>query len=156
VPAASNAPEGAPVDVRPSNGTVLSGSAMPAAPDSASQQQVPLWDTPAFADVETRPDGEDELLDEAIKAVREMKKASISLLQRRLRIGYTRAARLIDVLEEKGIIGQAESGAKPREVINFGADGNAGTAGTANASPASTPAETPADAAADKRAWTSE
>ena len=70
--------------------------------------------------METRPDGEDELLDEAVKAVREMKKASISLLQRRLRIGYTRAARLIDVLEEKGIIGPAESGAKPREVINFG------------------------------------
>jgi DNA segregation ATPase FtsK/SpoIIIE, S-DNA-T family len=69
---------------------------------------------------EARPEGEDELLDEAIKAVREMKKASISLLQRRLRIGYTRAARLIDVLEEKGIIGPAESGAKPREVINFG------------------------------------
>jgi DNA segregation ATPase FtsK/SpoIIIE, S-DNA-T family len=69
---------------------------------------------------DARPEGEDELLDEAIKAVREMKKASISLLQRRLRIGYTRAARLIDVLEEKGIIGPAESGAKPREVINFG------------------------------------
>ena len=49
-----------------------------------------------------------------------MKKASISLLQRRLRIGYTRSARLIDVLEEKGIIGPAESGAKPREVINYG------------------------------------
>jgi S-DNA-T family DNA segregation ATPase FtsK/SpoIIIE len=66
------------------------------------------------------PDGEDEMLADAIAAVREMKKASISLLQRRLRIGYTRSARLIDVLEEKGIIGPAESGAKPREVINFG------------------------------------
>src|SRR6185369_8313821 len=102
----------------------------PSAPIStAPQQQVPLWDTPSFNnDVETRPDGEDELLDEAVKAVREMKKASISLLQRRLRIGYTRAARLIDVLEEKGIIGPAESGAKPREVINFGsAEASAGS-----------------------------
>jgi len=155
VPASSNAPEGAPVDVRPSNGTVMSGSAMPAAPASANQQQVPLWDTPAFADVETRPDGEDELLDEAIKAVREMKKASISLLQRRLRIGYTRAARLIDVLEEKGIIGPAESGAKPREVINFGGAADAG--GVINPSaPAEAAADAGADAAADKRSWTSE
>ncbi|MCC6188431.1 MAG: DNA translocase FtsK 4TM domain-containing protein [Anaerolineales bacterium] len=84
-------------------------------------RQQPLWDGMVSGDVETRPDGEDELLEEAIQAVREMKKASISLLQRRLRIGYTRAARLIDVLEEKGIIGPAESGAKPREVIDFGA-----------------------------------
>ena len=80
-----------------------------------------------------------------------MKKASISLLQRRLRIGYTRAARLIDVLEEKGIIGPAESGAKPREVINFGGTADAG--GVINPS---APAEAPADAAADKRSWTSE
>ncbi len=84
--------------------------------------QKPLWDPTQFPPAEAKPEGEDELLDEAIKAVREMKKASISLLQRRLRIGYTRSARLIDVLEEKGIIGPAESGAKPREVINFGGE----------------------------------
>jgi S-DNA-T family DNA segregation ATPase FtsK/SpoIIIE len=82
--------------------------------------QTPLWDNGPFAPAETRPDGEDEMLEEAIQAVREMKKASISMLQRRLRIGYTRAARLIDALEEKGIIGPAESGAKPREVIDYG------------------------------------
>jgi hypothetical protein len=41
------------------------------------------------------------------------------LLQRRLRIGYTRAARLIDLLEEKGIVGPAKSGAQQREVIGF-------------------------------------
>jgi S-DNA-T family DNA segregation ATPase FtsK/SpoIIIE len=75
-----------------------------------------------------------------------MKKASISLLQRRLRIGYTRAARLIDVLEEKGIIGPAESGAKPREVINFGETGAA----------ASEVTETPEASATDKRTWTTE
>jgi S-DNA-T family DNA segregation ATPase FtsK/SpoIIIE len=104
-------------------------------------RQAPLLDSLGFNDVETKPDGEDELLEEAIKAVREMKKASISLLQRRLRIGYTRAARLIDVLEEKGIIGPAESGAKPREVINFGD---------------TQPEEAEAPAAADKRTWTTE
>ena len=112
-------------------------------------RQQALWDTPAFNDVETHVDGEDELLDEAIKAVREMKKASISLLQRRLRIGYTRAARLIDVLEEKGIIGPAESGAKPREVINFGsAEGDAAQSGAE--------ATAGSQAAPDKRIWSGE
>lgn len=80
-------------------------------------EQKPLWDPAQFGEPLGKPEGEDELLAEAIKAVREMKKASISLLQRRLRIGYTRAARLIDVLEEKGIIGPAKPGAQQREVI---------------------------------------
>ncbi|MEK9170629.1 MAG: DNA translocase FtsK [Patescibacteria group bacterium] len=58
---------------------------------------------------------DDELYDEAIKVVREAKKASASLLQRRLAIGYARAARLLDIMEERGIIGPGD-GAKPREV----------------------------------------
>ncbi|MBE0689666.1 MAG: DNA translocase FtsK, partial [Anaerolineae bacterium] len=62
-------------------------------------------------------DGEDEMYDEAVKLVRTLKKASVSLLQRRLRIGYTRAARLIDVMEEKGVVGPSQSGSTPREVI---------------------------------------
>jgi len=49
------------------------------------------------------------------------KKASASLLQRRLRVGYARAARLLDVLEERGIIGPAD-GAKPREVYGAAED----------------------------------
>jgi S-DNA-T family DNA segregation ATPase FtsK/SpoIIIE len=108
----------------------------PAAPTPL--QQRPLWDPSQIGEAEAQPEGEDELLEEAIKAVREMKKASISLLQRRLRIGYTRAARLIDVLEEKGIIGPAEPGAKPREVINFGEDVD------------------PTRESAEKRAWNTE
>jgi DNA segregation ATPase FtsK/SpoIIIE, S-DNA-T family len=108
---------------QPTTATPPIAAATPTAPAAPLPvQQRPLWDPAQFGEPEARPDGEDELLEEAIKAVREMKKASISLLQRRLRIGYTRAARLIDVLEEKGIIGPAESGAKPREVINFGDD----------------------------------
>lgn len=59
--------------------------------------------------------GEDPLYEEAKKVVIEFKKASASLLQRRLRIGYARAARLIDMLEERGVVGPGE-GAKPREV----------------------------------------
>jgi len=58
---------------------------------------------------------EDPLFEEVKKIVLETKKASASFLQRRLRIGYSRAARLIDILEEKGIVGPAD-GAKPREV----------------------------------------
>ena len=60
-------------------------------------------------------DEEDELFDEAIRVVSEAKKASSSLLQRRLKIGYARAARLLDIMEDKGIVGPGE-GAKPREV----------------------------------------
>ncbi|MCX6720915.1 MAG: DNA translocase FtsK [Candidatus Staskawiczbacteria bacterium] len=60
--------------------------------------------------------GEDPLFEEVKKIVVETKKASASYLQRRLRIGYSRAARLIDMLEEQGIVGAAD-GAKPREVF---------------------------------------
>jgi len=59
---------------------------------------------------------EDELLPLAIETVRQAKKASASLLQRRLKIGYARAARLLDIMEERKIIGPGE-GAKPREVF---------------------------------------
>lgn len=57
----------------------------------------------------------DPLFDDVKRIVLETKKASASFLQRKLRIGYSRAARLIDMLEEKGIVGPAD-GAKPREV----------------------------------------
>ncbi len=59
---------------------------------------------------------EDELLDEAIKIVVESGQASTSLLQRRLRIGYNRAARIMEQLEEKNIISQKD-GSKPRQVL---------------------------------------
>jgi S-DNA-T family DNA segregation ATPase FtsK/SpoIIIE len=55
-----------------------------------------------------------------VQIVREMRRASISLLQRRLRIGYTRAARLVDQLEQQEIIGPAQSGSQPREVLDYG------------------------------------
>ncbi|MDO8424080.1 MAG: DNA translocase FtsK 4TM domain-containing protein [bacterium] len=60
---------------------------------------------------------DDELYEEAKDTVTHAGKASTSYLQRKLRIGYARAARLMDMLEERGVIG-AGSGAKPREVIN--------------------------------------
>ncbi|MDF2644681.1 MAG: translocase FtsK [Paenibacillus sp.] len=59
---------------------------------------------------------EDELYDQAVQIVLEAKQASVSLLQRRMRVGYTRAARLVDSMEAKGVVGPYE-GSKPREVL---------------------------------------
>ncbi|OGG76058.1 hypothetical protein A3H74_02760 [Candidatus Kaiserbacteria bacterium RIFCSPLOWO2_02_FULL_51_13] len=64
-------------------------------------------------------DDEDELYGAAKQAVVEAGKASTSYLQRKLRIGYARAARLMDILEERGVIGPSD-GAKPREIIGAG------------------------------------
>lgn len=62
-------------------------------------------------------DGEDmAIIQEAIEVVRSSGKASTSLLQRRLKLGYARAARVMDALEEQGIVGPAE-GSKPRQVL---------------------------------------
>jgi S-DNA-T family DNA segregation ATPase FtsK/SpoIIIE len=62
------------------------------------------------------PDQGDELFDEAKEIILQAGKASTSYLQRRLKIGYARAARLMDLLEEAGIVGPGE-GAKPREIL---------------------------------------
>jgi len=70
---------------------------------------------PGSANAEKGDLMEDEMLPQARDTVRHAGKASASLLQRRLRIGYARAARLLDLLEEEGTIGPAD-GAKPREV----------------------------------------
>ncbi len=59
----------------------------------------------------------DEILEQAIELVKRTRHASASMLQRRLRIGYPRAARLMDELEELGIIGRAQSGGRTREVL---------------------------------------
>lgn len=61
-------------------------------------------------------EGEDELYEQALEIVTREKKASTSLLQRHLRIGYARAARIVDLLEKNGVIGPAE-GSKPRQVL---------------------------------------
>jgi S-DNA-T family DNA segregation ATPase FtsK/SpoIIIE len=69
-----------------------------------------------FDGLEDEEDQNDEMLDEAIEVVVEAQKASASLLQRRLKVGYARAARLLDIMEARGIIG-AGDGAKAREVF---------------------------------------
>jgi len=58
---------------------------------------------------------DDELYDEAVEVVKNAGKASASLLQRRLKVGYARAARLLDIMEARGVVGPGE-GAKPREI----------------------------------------
>jgi DNA segregation ATPase FtsK/SpoIIIE, S-DNA-T family len=63
----------------------------------------------------------DDLLEEAIRVVVETETASVSMIQRRLRVGYTRAGRLIDMLERRGVISGYE-GSKPRQVLVTGAD----------------------------------
>jgi len=59
----------------------------------------------------------DDLLGQGIALVREEGKATVSLLQRKLRIGYTRAAGLIDEMEAQGVIGPATTGGRAREVL---------------------------------------
>jgi DNA segregation ATPase FtsK/SpoIIIE, S-DNA-T family len=88
---------------------------IPATPPAASPLQQPLWEE--LAQAEQAASEEDELLDEAIAIVRELGRASVSLLQRRLRIGYTRAARLVDEMEIRGIVGPHPGGSRQREVL---------------------------------------
>jgi S-DNA-T family DNA segregation ATPase FtsK/SpoIIIE len=90
---------------------------------------------------EFSPD-EDPLLEEAIGLVAQMGTASTSMLQRRLRLGYTRAGRLIDMLERRGIISGYE-GSKPRQVLIAEADVPRILANLAEAGRAPEPAPVP-------------
>jgi S-DNA-T family DNA segregation ATPase FtsK/SpoIIIE len=78
---------------------------------------------------------EDDLLPKAISLVQEHERASISMLQRRLRIGYSRAARLIDTMEEQGIIGPAPGGSGTREVLLAGPAPDDGETGAGDLPP---------------------
>jgi S-DNA-T family DNA segregation ATPase FtsK/SpoIIIE len=84
-----------------------------------------LLETPQETGDEGRDDDfdpdSDDLLDEAIRLVVQTETASVSMIQRRLRVGYTRAGRLIDMLERRGVISGYE-GSKPRQVLITQAD----------------------------------
>jgi len=77
--------------------------------------QQPLWNEMAGAG--PSPAGRDELYNQALEEVRKTGRASVSLLQRRLRIGYSRAARIIEELEADGVVGPDMGGSRGREVL---------------------------------------
>ena len=91
--------------------------------DHLKAQGTPVYDESILKAPEEESDGgmpeddlSDELYDQAIAIVSEMKTVSISMLQRKMRIGYNRSARMIERMERDGIVGHAD-GAKPREVL---------------------------------------
>jgi S-DNA-T family DNA segregation ATPase FtsK/SpoIIIE len=84
----------------------------PPAFDAAMQEKLQSSAAPE----EEVTDEDEELVEKCIEIIRQEKRASTSLLQRRLRLGYTRAARIVDILEQRGILGPGE-GAKPREIL---------------------------------------
>jgi S-DNA-T family DNA segregation ATPase FtsK/SpoIIIE len=77
-------------------------------------------------DIESGIDEDEEIIQQCIEVIRSEQKASVSLMQRRLRLGYTRAARIMDELENRGIVGPSK-GAEPRDILidldGGGADG---------------------------------
>jgi DNA segregation ATPase FtsK/SpoIIIE, S-DNA-T family len=88
-----------------------------------STQSPPAFDTAMHEKLQSTvaPEEEvtsedEELVEKCLEIIRQEKRASTSLLQRRLRLGYTRAARIVDILEQRGILGPGE-GAKPREIL---------------------------------------
>jgi DNA segregation ATPase FtsK/SpoIIIE, S-DNA-T family len=92
--------------------------------DFVSAQSSPAFDlamhermeSAAAGSEEDVTDEDEELVEKCLEIIRQEKRASTSLLQRRLRLGYTRAARIVDILEQRGILGPGE-GAKPREIL---------------------------------------
>jgi S-DNA-T family DNA segregation ATPase FtsK/SpoIIIE len=109
-----------------SQGAFVSDAEVERLVDHCSAFGKPNFETDIHKAIETGNFGDDENGDESdvdeelvikcIEVVRQEQKASTSLLQRRLRLGYTRAARMMDILEARGLIGPGE-GAKPREVF---------------------------------------
>lgn len=92
----------------------VAGGVVDGAPSSIPLKQMSFWEENA----PKKPD--DPLYDESVDLVRRQGRASISMLQRRLRIGYTRAARLIEDMEERGIIGAPDPKTGGREVLDYG------------------------------------
>jgi S-DNA-T family DNA segregation ATPase FtsK/SpoIIIE len=81
--------------------------------NSTSNTAPPPWESI----LQEPEEGEDALLNQAIEIVRQSQHANASLIQRRLRIGYPRAARLLDQLEQMGIVGPSQGGGKERDVL---------------------------------------
>ena len=82
-------------------------------PENVPLKQKALWEEMESSD-------DDPLFNDAVDLIRREGRASVSMLQRRLRIGYTRAARLVDVMEERGIVAPPEANSQVRKVLDYG------------------------------------
>ena len=82
---------------------------------------------PSASDIPSGIDEDEDIIQDCIEVIRSEQKASVSLLQRRLRLGYTRAARIMDELENRGIVGPGK-GAEPRDIL-IDLDGNGADGG---------------------------
>lgn len=102
--------------------------------DNEIEKVIEYWQQHMNGEVEPAPweemiesaaqsEGQDDLVERAIRIVKEERRASASMLQRRLRVGYPRAARLIDELEELGVVGPSQGGGREREVLVSKDDG---------------------------------
>ena len=98
------------------------GNGAPERPDKAlytSANNLPMSQEPLWKELLKDPD-EDPLTTEALRVIRKEGRASVSMLQRKLRIGYTRASRMVEKLEEQGIISAAHPQTGTREVLDWG------------------------------------
>jgi S-DNA-T family DNA segregation ATPase FtsK/SpoIIIE len=91
-----------------------------AGPAEIPAADIPLKQTEMFEDMTPQDRNVDPLLAEAIDFVRREGRASVSMLQRRMRIGYTRAARIVDMMEDKGIVGPPEGTSQVRKILDYG------------------------------------
>ena len=89
-------------------------------PVDIPKSNIPLKQTPLFEDMSPADTTTDPLLVEAIELVRKEGRASVSMLQRRMRIGYTRAARLVDMMEDRKIVGPPEGATQMRPILDYG------------------------------------
>jgi S-DNA-T family DNA segregation ATPase FtsK/SpoIIIE len=117
-------PPDSPVMVR-SQGAFVTDDEVQDIVEHCASQAAPVFDRSIQdnldAESEEEPeaamsDADEEILDKCIEVILAERKASTSFLQRRLRLGYTRAARMMDILQERGIVGPGD-GAKPREIL---------------------------------------
>ena len=100
-------------------GSLVSDREIERVVDFIKSQGEPIYDEEILKEQQKSllsPGQKDELYTEAVKVIMESNQASVSILQRRLRLGYTRAARIIDTMEQEGLIGYFE-GSKPRKIL---------------------------------------
>jgi S-DNA-T family DNA segregation ATPase FtsK/SpoIIIE len=91
----------------------VAGAPMEVIPSNIPLKQGELWD-------EGKPSEDDPLFGDAVEIVRKEGRASVSMLQRRLRIGYTRASRLVDTMEDRKIVGPPEGATQMRSILDYG------------------------------------